>query len=80
MENTYDCLETVLDWTKKHHVGVSTHCMGEELSEEVKPNSKSPWNNAFLKIGYDSPLSREQNSDAFRTLAMKGMLLVKRAR
>ena len=54
--------------------------MGEEFSEEIKPNGKAPWNDALFKLDHDSPLLSKYKSETFHALVMKGMLLVKRAR
>ena len=57
---THEYLGMILDWTKKQHVSVSMkdhqEAMVEEFPEEIKPNSKAPWNDALFKIDNDSLL------------------------
>ena len=74
----------MLDWTKKHYVGVSMkryqEDMCEEFPEEIKPNIKAPWNDTLFKIDNNSLLSSKHHSEMFHALITKCMLLVKRSR
>ena len=74
----------LLCFTNKHHVGGGIlsyqEAMNEEFQEEVKTNSESPWNDSLFKIDDDSSQLSEDKLGMFHVLAMKGALLVKRAR
>ena len=54
--------------------------MVEEFTEEVKPNIKSPWNDALLNTDDDCTQLSKEKLDTSHALTSKGIFLVKRDR